>query len=413
MTQLNDLQKAYEAVCARKLNLDMQRGQPSDENFDLSNPMLASLQEADYRTPSGVDIRNYPGGIAGIAEARALFAGLLGVAPSETMVGNNASLSLMGEVLNWAMLRGLKNSSGPWAAQNPKMIVTVPGYDRHFTMLEALGIEMLSVPMTPSGPDADAVIALAEADASVKGLFFVPTYSNPTGDSIAQEVAEALLSFKAAAPDFTILADDAYRVHHLSEDRDAPLNLLALAKAAGNPERVLTFASTSKVTFAGAGLGYLAASEANIAYLSKLLGTQSIGPNKAEQLRHVKFLEAFPGGVTGLMAAHARILKPKFDAVDEVLSLELAGTDLATWTKPKGGYFISLDTKLPLASRVVELAKAAGVTLTPAGATYPGGHDPHNQNIRLAPTRPPLEEVKEAMAVVALCIKLAAAETER
>jgi DNA-binding transcriptional MocR family regulator len=408
-----ELENAFERYRAMSLRLDMQRGQPSDANFSLSNNLFTSVGPDDTVTPSGIDIRNYPGGIAGLPEARALFAEMLGTAPEEVIVGNNASLALMADVLSWALLRGLKDSRAPWVQGSPKMLVTVPGYDRHFLLLEALGFRLLSVPMTTGGPDVDAIEALVSEDAAVKGILFVPTYSNPTGDTTTAEVVERLVSMQAAAEDFTIFADDAYRVHHLSDDQDEAPDLLAAAKAAGQPDRVIVFGSTSKITLASAGLGFMAASEANIAYLGKLLSAQSIGPNKVEQYRHVKFLRAYPGGVKGLMRDHACILAPKFAAVQEVLERELGGTGLASWTNPKGGYFVSLTTTKPVASRVVSLAHELGVTLTPAGATYPGGDDPHDANIRLAPTRPPVGEVRLAMEVVALCVKLASSRDER
>lgn len=401
------LHDAFEQLRAKQLRLDMQRGLPSDDNFALSAELFTIVGPEDAVTPSGIDIRNYPGGIAGLPEARALFAAFLEVEPGEVIVGNNASLALLSNTLMWALLRGLKGSDSPWVRQAPKMVITVPGYDRHFSMLEALGFELLAVPMTPDGPDVEAVEALVRDDDSVKGLLFVPTYSNPTGDTTSAETVRRLASMRAAATDFTIFADDAYRVHHLGDDHDEAPNLLAAAKAAGYPERVILFGSTSKITLGGAGLGFMAASEANLAYLSRLFSVQTIGPNKVEQYRHVKFLNAYPGGVAGLMRAHARILAPKFVAVQEVLERELDGTGLATWTNPKGGYFVSLTTTKPIADRVVSLAKELGVTLTPAGATYPGGKDPYNSNIRLAPTRPPVAEVRQAMEVVVLCVKLA------
>jgi DNA-binding transcriptional MocR family regulator len=411
MSDLKTLQEQYEKYKSMGLALNMQRGQPSDADFDLSNKMLTIVDETDLVTPSGVAIRNYPGGVAGLPEARELFAGMLGVRPEEMIIGNNASLKLMSTTLMWAMLKGLKDSPKPWSQEETiKFIVTVPGYDRHFTVLETLGIEMVAVPMTPDGPDMDAVEELAANDASIKGVAFVPTYSNPTGDTVSDETVRRLASMKTAVPDFTIFADDAYIVHHLTDNPDKPLNLLRACEEAGNPDRVYLFGSTSKITFAGAGIGFMATSVGNLAYISKILGTQFIGPNKVEQYRHVKFLNSYPGGIDGLMRHHAKNLKPKFDVVVEVLTQELGDTGLATWTNPKGGYFISLDTTKPVADRVVELAKGAGVALTPAGATYPYKKDPNNTNIRLSPSRPPVEEVKQAMEVVALCVKLASAE---
>ncbi|GAA5512016.1 putative aminotransferase MSMEG_6286/MSMEI_6121 [Deinococcus carri] len=408
---LQSARAAYEAFQARGLKLNMQRGQPADADFDLSNGLLTSLNEGDVKM-DGLDLRNYPGGVAGLPSARALFAGYLDVKAENVVVWNNSSLELQGLVLTFALLHGVRGSTSPWITQKPKMIVTVPGYDRHFLLLQTLGFELLTVDMQPDGPDVDAIERLAGTDPSVKGVLFVPTYSNPGGESISPEKARRLAGLQAAAPDFTIFADDAYRVHHLSEEERAePVNFVVLCRDAGYPDRAFVFASTSKVTFASAGLGFVASSEDNVKWLSKYLNAQSIGPNKVEQARHVKFLEGYPGGLEGLMQGHAAIIAPKFRAVDEVLRAELGeGGDYATWALPQGGYFISLDTAEPVAARVVELAEAAGVSLTPAGATYPAGQDPHNRNLRLAPTRPPVEEVRTAMEGVAACIRLATEE---
>jgi len=288
-----------------------------------------------------------------------------------------------------------------------KIIVTVPGYDRHFLMLERLGITMIPVGMTAEGPDMAAVEQLAGSDPSVKGLLYVPTYSNPTGDTTSQAVADRLASMKTAAPDFTIFADDAYAVHHLDETPPPHPDLLGPAKKAGHPTRVVLFGSTSKITFASAGVSFLAGSKETIAWIGELMGTQMISPNKVEQYRHVLFLGRYPGGIAGVMKAHAKLLAPKFAAVQDVLSRELEGKNLARWTRPKGGYFVSLDTNKPIADKVVRLAKEAGVALTPAGATYPFGKDPNNRNIRISPTRPPFEQVGKAMEVVAVCVQLA------
>jgi DNA-binding transcriptional MocR family regulator len=325
-------------------------------------------------------------------------------------VWNNASLELQAHALTMMLLRGPLGGS-PWVGTTPKIIVTTPGYDRHFTLLEALGFEMVAVDMQQDGPDLDAVEELAASDPTIRGMLFVPTYSNPGGETISAAKAQRLVSLNAANPDFTVFADDAYRVHHLSAElRDEPVNLIELSAVAGNPDRTFVFASTSKITFAGAGLGFVASSVSNIKLLGSHLTALSIGPNKVEQLRHVKFLQAYPGGLDGLMSAHAALIAPKFTAVEQVLTEQLGDSGLASWTHPRGGYFVSLDTALPVASRVVELADAAGVSLTPAGAVYPGGVDPHNSNIRLAPTRPTLQEVRLAMEVVATCIRLASEE---
>jgi DNA-binding transcriptional MocR family regulator len=406
---LDEFKQQYEAYKAMGLSLNMQRGQPSDADFDLSNEMLTIVNEDTLVTPSGVAIRNYPGGIAGLPEARELFATMLDVQKDEMVVGNNASLEMFCNTLMWAMLRGLKDSPAPWMGQNPKMIVTVPGYDRHFFVLQELGIEMVAVGMTAVGPDIDVIEQLVARDPQIKGMIFVPTYSNPTGESMSADVAQRLASMPTAAPDFTIFADDAYRVHHLTDEPEQPANLLRACAAAGNPDRVYVYGSTSKMTFSGGGVGFFATSVANVKYITGLMGAQSIGPNKIEQYRHVRFLHTYPGGYKGLMRDHAAILKPKFDVVNEVLERELGGTGFATWTNPKGGYFVSLDTTRPVADQVVKLAQEAGVSLTPAGATYPYGKDPHNRNIRLSPSRPPVAEVAQAMEVVAVCVKVATA----
>jgi DNA-binding transcriptional MocR family regulator len=406
---LSSLRKTYEELKGLGLSLDIQRGQPADENFALSHGMLTCVGPEDTVSPSGLGLCNYPGGLAGIAEARELFAEVLGIEADETLVGNNSSLKLLSDTLMWALLRGLREGEAPWNTEPRKMIVTVPGYDRHFTLLESLGFEMPVVPMTAEGPDLDAVEALA-LDPAVYGMVFVPTYSNPTGDTISPANVARLAAMPTANPAFTILADDAYRIHHLSEDRHEPSNLLRACEAAGNPNRVVLLGSTSKVTFAGAGLGFLGTSRANLKRLTQLMGSEYIGPNKLEQYRHVKFLRAYPNGLEGLMADHAKMLRPKFDAVARVLERELGDTGLARWTDPKGGYFVSLDTTRPVAKRVVALASEAGVTLTPAGASYPHRLDPGDSNLRIAPTRPPVEEVETGMGALALCVKLASAE---
>ncbi|HEX7498947.1 MAG TPA: aminopeptidase [Polyangia bacterium] len=404
---MSTTRERYDALRTLGLRLDLTRGQPGDDNFDISNAMLTIVDDKALVTPGGVALRNYPGGIAGIKEARELFAPMLGVQPDEIIVGNNASLALEGNVLMWAMLRGVPGSPAPWCKGDVKFIVTVPGYDRHFLMLERLGISMVTVGMKADGPDIAAIEKLVASDASIKGLLYVPTYSNPTGDTTSQAVADRLAAMKTAAPDFTIFADDAYAVHHLDDAPPAHPDLLGAAKKAGNPTRVILFGSTSKITFAGAGVSFLAGSKPTLAWIGELMGTQMITPNKVEQYRHVLFLSRYPGGIAGVMKAHAKLLAPKFAVVEEVLSKELGSKGLARWTKPKGGYFVSLDTGKPVASKVVQLAKEAGVALTPAGATYPFGKDPNDRNIRISPTRPPLDQVRKAMEVVAVCVQLA------
>ena len=411
MTDLDELRRRHDDFRAMNLSLNIERGQPADRNFDLSNPMLNAVGTDDIVTDAGTDVRNYPGGVLGLPEARELFAKQLRVEPAQMLVGNASSLELMGTILSRALLNGARGGERGWIHDAPKLIVTVPGYDRHFQLAESLGFELVGVPMTPGGPDVDAVEALVADDASIKGLYFVPTYSNPTGDCLSTANAERLAGMSTAAPDFTVFADDAYAVHHLDGPPTDFPRLLEIAEAAGNPDRVLMFGSTSKVTFAGGGLCFMAANPDNLAFWAKRLSAQSIGPNKVEQWRHVRFLREFPGGLEGLMREHATILKPKFDAVQEVLDERLGNRGLANVGRaPTGGYFVSLDAARPVADRVVALAKQAGVALTPPGATHPGGTDPANRTLRLAPTRPPLDDVRLAMRVVACCIELASAE---
>ncbi len=410
MSELGALREQFEEKKKLGLSLNIQRGQPSDEDFDLSAGLLTCVGPDDVTSPSGVALRNYPGGVAGLKEARAMFGALLGATGNETIVGNNSSLAMLSNTLKWALIRGLAGSDGPWAAGPRKMIVTIPGYDRHFTLLEALGFEIVAVSMTSDGPDLDAIEGLVASDAQIRGVVFVPTYSNPTGDTISHANVDRLARMKTETPDFTIFADDAYVVHHLTDTPPRATSLLAACRSAGNPNRAIVYGSTSKITFSGAGIGFLSTSEENVKLISSYLSKEFIGPNKIEQHRHVKFLSAYPGGIEGLMRDHAKILRPKFEAVERVLDRELGGTGLATWTKPTGGYFVSLDTAKPVVERVVELANEAGVSLTPAGASYPFGKDPSNANLRIAPSRPPLAEVEQAMEIVALCVKLASAE---
>jgi len=407
MENLEQLQRRFEECKARGLALNMQRGQPADENFNLANPLLSILDKEEAISHTGLDLRNYPGGAAGLMEARELFAEILELSADEVIVGNNASLKMLSNLVMWAMITGLKGSDSPWTQGKTRIIVTAPGYDRHFTLLEALGLSMVTVPMTSEGPDMDQVEMLAAKDPAIRGIIFVPTYSNPTGDCLSEAYARRLASMKTAASDFTIIADDAYAVHHLTDQPAERPDLIKLCREAGNPDRAYIFASTSKITFSGAGIGAMASSKENIKWFLSLLTTQFIGPNKVEQYRHVKFLQQYQGGVKGLMKDHAKIIQPKFEAVWKVLERELGDSGLAEWTHPAGGYFISLNTKKPVADKVVALAAEAGVSLTPAGATFPGGKDPENRNIRLAPTRPPLVEVEQAMEIVALCIKIA------
>jgi DNA-binding transcriptional MocR family regulator len=403
----DEQQAAYDALLARGLSLDLTRGKPSTEQLDLSDGLLAlptTVRDAD-----GVDVRNY-GGLQGIREIREIFGELLGIGADQLVAGGSSSLVMMRETLVDLWLHGGVDSERPWSAEEKvTFICPVPGYDRHFTLLGWLGIDTVTVPMTDEGPDVDAVARLAESDPSIKGMWLVPTYANPTGQVTTQEVAARLVSMPTAAPDFKIFWDNAYALHHLTPEETKSADVLSLAAASGNPHRPIVFASTSKITYAGAGVAFLAGSPETVAWWTGHLGKGSIGPDKLNQLRHVQFFGS-ADGVRDHMRRHREVIAPKFEAVLDVLEQRLGGTGVATWTHPRGGYFVSLDVLPGTAGRVIELAKAAGVALTPAGSAFPGSHDPDDTNIRLAPTFPVLAEVREAMDAVATCVLLAAAE---
>lgn len=400
-------QEAYAALKARGLSLDLTRGKPAAAQLDLSEELL-SLPRG-FKDAAGVDTRNY-GGLEGIQELREMFAELLWVEPGQVVAGGNSSLVMMREVLVDLWLHGGVDSERPWSQEEKvTFICPVPGYDRHFTLLEWFGIDMVTVPMHDDGPDMDEVERLAASDPSIKGMWLVPTYANPTGSVVTQEVAARLASMPTAAPDFKIFWDNAYAFHHLTEDEAKSADILTLAAASGHPHRPIMFASTSKITLAGAGVAFLAGSVETVKWYTTHLGKGAIGPDKVNQLRHAQFFGS-PQGVRDHMVKHRQIIAPKFAEVERVLSERLGGLGVATWTRPRGGYFVSLDVLDGTASRVVQLAKEAGIALTPAGASFPHGNDPRDRNIRLAPTFPPLDQVSEAMEAVATCVLLAAAE---
>ncbi|KJK11050.1 aminotransferase [Terrabacter sp. 28] len=404
---LAEQREAYAALKARGLKLDLTRGKPSAAQLDLSNDLLTLPSTTKDR--AGVDVRNY-GGLEGLAELREMFAELLWVEPSQVVAGGNSSLTMMYSTIVDFLLFGGVDSPRPWSEEEKvRFVCPVPGYDRHFSMLASFGIEMVTVDMHDDGPDVAAVEALVKDDPSIKGIWIVPTYANPSGAVVSQEVAARLAAMPAAAPDFTIFWDNAYAFHHLTEDEAKSADILTLAAASGHPNRPIMFASTSKITFAGAGVAVLAASEANVKWYLKHLSMSSIGPDKVNHLRHVEFFKDAEG-VRAHMRRHREIIAPKFAAVDEALTGGLEGLEVAEWTRPTGGYFVNLDVLDGTASRVVALAKEAGIALTPAGASFPLGHDPRDRNIRLAPTFPALDEVRTAMAGVATCVALAAAE---
>ena len=405
--RLTAVRANYDALKERGLKLDLTRGKPGADQLDLSNGLLGL--PSSYRDRDGTDVRNY-GGLDGLLQMREIFADLLGIDTAAVICGGNSSLTLMHQVLTGLLLKGGPDSPRPWA-QEPvvKFICPVPGYDRHFTMLAEFGIEMLTVPMNDDGPDVAAVRALVADDPAVKGLWIVPTYANPTGGVCSAEVAADLMAMPTAAPDFRIFWDNAYAVHHLTEHETKSADALSLATASGHPNRPVMFASTSKITFAGAGVAALAGSAANLAWFKERLSFASIGPDKVNHLRHVEFF-GDADGVRAHMRKHRDLIAPKFAAVESALSSRLTGLGIAEWTVPTGGYFVNLDVMDGTASRVVALAKEAGIALTPAGSAFPHGQDPHDRNIRLAPTFPVLAEVEAAMAGVAVCVELAALE---
>ncbi|MFD7076035.1 aminotransferase class I/II-fold pyridoxal phosphate-dependent enzyme [Nocardioides sp. NPDC059952] len=398
---------AYDNLVAKGLKLDLTRGKPSADQLDLSDGLLHLPKSTT--APDGTDTRNY-GGLAGGIEIREIYAELLGLETAQLIAGGNSSLTMMRDTLMYLWLHGGVDSERPWGREETvRFVCPVPGYDRHFTLLEWFGIEMLTVPMHADGPDADAVAALVKDDPTIKGMWLVPTYANPTGDTTSQEIAERLTSMPTAAPDFKIFWDNAYALHHLTPAETKTADIVSLANAAGNPHRPLVFASTSKVTYAGAGVGFFGGSKENVAWWLDHLSNGAIGPDKVNHLRHAEFFGS-AAGVREHMAKHRELLAPRFAAVEDALTDELGSLGVATWTKPAGGYFVSLDVLPGTATKVIELAKSAGVALTPAGSAFPGKHDPEDTNIRLAPSFPPLEQVSGAMEVVTVCVKLAAVE---
>ncbi len=403
-----EVQKDYDAFKARGLKLDMTRGKPAPEQLDLANGLLALPGNGDYFSDAREDGRNY-GNVQGIAEARTLFSGLMGAAADRIVIGDNASLAMMHDSIVWALLKGVPGSARPWSKEaDVAFLCPVPGYDRHFSICADFGIRMIPVPLTGQGPDMDMVEALA-ADPAVKGMWCVPKYANPTGEIYSDETVQRLAAMKTGAPDFRLFWDNAYAVHHLTGERHAIANILEACEKAGNPDRAFVYASTSKITFAGAGLAFFASSAANLAWYLARASKRTIGPDKLNQIRHVRFLKD-DAGLIAHMDRHRALLAPKFAAVLKALDERLGDKGVARWTIPEGGYFISVDAMDGTASRVVALAKEAGLALTPAGATWPHGKDPHDRTLRLAPSFPSLEEVRTASERIALCILLAALE---
>lgn len=408
MDEQEKLLRRFAELKALHLSLNMARGKPGKEQLDMVSGILTVLDEKELCLSDGIEARNY-GELAGLPAARRLFAEILGIREEECFVGGNASLQLMYDTIAKAFTHGLLHSEKPWSKLDRiKWICPVPGYDRHFKVTESFGIEMIPVPMTAAGPDMDAVEELIK-DPCVKGMWNVPKYSNPEGIVYSTETVHRLAAMKSAAPDFLMMWDNAYCIHEFASEFKPFEDILTLCREAGNPDMVFEYASTSKITFPGAGVAVMACSEDNMAYMKKLMGIQIIGFDKVNQLRHVLYLKD-KEHTLALMQRHAAILKPKFDAVLDTLDREIAPLGIAEWKRPVGGYFVSLDAMPGTAKRSLALAKELGVTMTGAGATFPYGKDPKDSNIRIAPTLPPVSELESAMEVFCVCLRLAAIE---
>ena len=412
-----EMRTAYEAALAefqgwkaKNLKLNMARGKPSSAQLDLVSDILNVLVDPRDCKVDGMDARNY-GELGGLPCAKAYWADVLGCQENEVFVGGSASLTLMYDLISKAYTHGLKNSPRPWCKEEKlKFLCPAPGYDRHFRITESFGFELITIPMTENGPDMDMVEDLVK-DPAVKGIWCVPKYSNPEGIIYSDETIARFANLKAAAPDFTIMWDNAYCVHEFEGEFVPFKDIITLCREAGNPNMVFEFASTSKITFPGAGISVMAPSAENIKYMENLLGVQLISYDKVNQLRHVKYLQNKEHTLE-VMKRHATLMAPKFQIVLEVLDREIAPLGFAQWNKPKGGYFVSLNTMPGTAKRALALCKEAGVVMTDAGATYPYGIDPMDTNIRIAPSLPPVAELEQAMAVFCLCLKIAAFEKE-
>ncbi len=406
LTLKNELEAKYLEYKAKGLSLNMARGKPCNEQLDLAMPMMDVLDSKTVlMAEDGTDCRNY-GGLDGIPEAKRLFADMLGVSCDNVIVCGNASLNIMHDMVARSMTHGVMGMT-PWAKlPKVKFFCPAPGYDRHFKITEHFGIEMINVPMTEYGPDMDMIERLVSEDEAIKGVWCVPMYSNPQGYTYSDETVRRFAALKPAARDFRIYWDNAYAIHHLYADKqDSLLEILSECEKNGNADMVYEFASTSKVSFAGAGISVIAASKANIAEIKKHMTVQTIGHDKVNQLRHVKFYKDMDG-VMAHMMKHADIMRPKFETVDSILEKELGGLDIGSWTKPRGGYFISFDALDGCAKEIVAMCKDAGVVMTGAGATFPYGKDPADSNIRIAPSYPTLPELVTASELFALCVKL-------
>lgn len=399
---------AYEKQKDMGLQLNMARGKPSRQQLDMVTEMSGILVKPEDFISDGIDSRNY-GNVDGLPAAKVLFADILGCKPEQCFVGGNASLQLMYDAIAKAYTNGLLHSEKPWCKLDTvKWLCPAPGYDRHFKVTESFGFELITVPMTENGPDMDAVEELIK-DPAVKGMWNVPKYANPEGIIYSDEVIHRLAAMKPAAPDFMLMWDNAYCIHEFEGEFVPFEDILSLCEESGNADMIYEFASTSKVTFPGAGVAVMATSEANLAYFNKLINIQTIGFDKINQLRHVKYLQN-KEHTLALMQRHAAILRPKFHAVLDALEQEIAPLGIGAWKRPTGGYFVSYDAMPGTAKRALALCKEAGVTMTGAGATFPYGKDPQDSNIRIAPSLPPVEELQQAIAVFCNCVKVAALE---
>jgi DNA-binding transcriptional MocR family regulator len=403
---LSKLEGQYATLKASKLSLDLTRGKPNSAQLDLSDT-LDGILKGNFKAIDSTDARNY-GGLDGLPEAKAMFSQMLGVSAAETLIGGNASLTLMYQTLAFAHQFGVRGKGTAWnLASDIKFLCPVPGYDRHFAICEELGIQMIPVAMNNDGPDMDQVEALVKADKNIKGIWCVPRFSNPSGIVYSKNTVDRIaLLAKIAGDNFRVMWDNAYVIHTLHDGAPELANVMDIAKANGTQDSVLVFGSTSKITYAGAGLSFMGASEENLKHFKRHLGIATIGPDKINQLRHVKFFGNYDG-IINHMRKHAELLKPRFDAVIEHLNNGFASSDFGDWTVPEGGYFVSFDTRQGLAKEVVKLADEAGVKLTPAGATFPYGKDPQDRNIRIAPSFPSLADINKAMEVFVVCVKLA------
>lgn len=407
----SEAESRYQAFVSRGFKIDLSRGNPAPEQLDLSRGLLEAIDCDDFVSSDGVDCRGYAGGVLGITDARHLFAPLLGAPPDLVIAAGNSSLALMHDALTFAYLHGVPGGAGPWIKSDKPVafLCPAPGYDRHFRICETLGIQMIPIPMGPDGPDMDVVEHHA-ANPAVRGMWSVPQYSNPTGVTYSSSVVDRIAAMKTGSPDFRVFWDNAYAVHDLTEtEHERVSSLIDACKQAEHPNRPFVFASTSKITLPGAGVALFASSAENLAWFAQHMNRRTIGPNKINQFLHVKFLKDM-GGIESHMSRHRALLQPKFEAITSTFTKHLGGKNVATWTEPRGGYFISIDVLQGRARRVAALALDAGIRLTPAGATFPYGRDPADKNLRIGPSGGTVEELRLAAEGLSLAILLASTD---